>query len=231
VPARLLPSGEGAVLVEVDSLDDALALHGWLTHAGRPAGLLDAVPGARTVLLVAEAPSALPAVRFAAKEALARLTSGALVDASAKRAGASTTPDPRAEDVEIVVRYDGEDLDEVARLTGLSVREVVTAHTGTPWVVGFAGFAPGFAYLVGGDRRLRVPRRDNPRTRVPTGSVGLADEFSGVYPRPSPAGWQLIGWTEATLWDERRDPPALLEPGMRVRFVDAEGAPGSVVTP
>ena len=92
--------------------------------------------------------------------------------------------------------------------------EVVAAHTAAPLRVGFGGFAPGFAYLVGGDERLHVPRRAEPRTKVPAGSVGLAGEFSGVYPRESPGGWQLIGRTDAVLWDVDRDPPALLIPGM-----------------
>lgn len=118
----------------------------------------------------------------------------------------------------IDVVYDGADLDDVARLTGLSAEQVVDAHTAAPLRVGFAGFAPGFAYLIGGDRRLHVPRRAEPRTRVPAGSVGLAGEFSGVYPRETPGGWQLIGHTDAVLWDVERDPPALLVPGTWVRF-------------
>ncbi len=124
--------------------------------------------------------------------------------------------------VEIAVRYDGPDLEEVAHLTGLAPDEVVTAHTGTPWRVGFGGFAPGFAYLVGGDPRLVVARRGEPRTRVPAGSVGLAGEFSGIYPRESPGGWQLIGSTDVVLWDTDRHPPALLSPGTTVRFVEAD---------
>ena len=97
-------------------------------------------------------------------------------------------------------------------------------HTGTPWLVGFGGFAPGFAYLVGGigaAERLNVPRQSEPRTRVPAGSVALAGEFSGVYPRESPGGWQLIGRMAkdaAELWDVDRDPPVLLRPGMWVQF-------------
>ena len=106
----------------------------------------------------------------------------------------------------------------MAQHTGLTVAAVVDAHVATPWRVGFGGFAPGFAYLVGGDPRLAVPRRAEPRTRVPAGSVGLAGEFSGVYPRESPGGWQLIGRTDAVLWDIDRTPPALLRPGMWVRF-------------
>ncbi len=116
------------------------------------------------------------------------------------------------------VRYDGPDLDEVARLTGLTVDEVVTAHTGSAWTVAFMGFAPGFAYLAGGDARLAVPRRDHPRPRVDMGAVGLAAGLSGVYPRSSPGGWQLVGRTDVTLWDLSHDPPALLRPGTVVRF-------------
>ena len=121
-------------------------------------------------------------------------------------------------DVVIDVVYDGADLVEVGRLTGLDPVGVIAAHTGTLWRVGFGGFAPGFAYLVGGDPRLQVPRRDEPRTRVPAGAVGLAGEFSGVYPRESPGGWQLIGHTDAVLWDIDRPEPALLTPGMWVQF-------------
>ena len=106
----------------------------------------------------------------------------------------------------------------MARLTGLTAGEVIEAHTRTPWRVGFSGFAPGFAYLVDGDPRLAVPRRSEPRTSVPAGSVGLAGEFSAVYPRRSPGGWQLIGHTDAVLWDLERPDPALLTRGMRVRF-------------
>ena len=103
----------------------------------------------------------------------------------------------------------------------MGAEEVVAAHTSTPWRVGFGGFAPGFAYLVGGDERLAVPRRSEPRTKVPVGSVGLAGEFSGIYPRSSPGGWQLIGQVsedQAALWDVDRDDPALLTPGMWVQF-------------
>ena len=117
-------------------------------------------------------------------------------------------------DLVIDVVYDGPDLDDVARHTGLNAADVVDAHTATPWQVAFGGFAPGFAYLVGGDPRLTVPRRPGPRQSVPAGSVGLAGEFSGIYPRKSPGGWQLIGRTEAVMWDIDRPEPALLTPGM-----------------
>ena len=138
-----------------------------------------------------------------------------------RHASGDGTAAPEGAVVEVAVHYDGPDLAEVADLTGLTPAEVVDAHTGTPWTVAFGGFAPGFGYLVGGDPRLRVPRREVSRPSVPAGSVGLAGEFSGVYPRPSPGGWQLIGSTDAVLWDVERDPPALLAPGTTVRFVDA----------
>jgi KipI family sensor histidine kinase inhibitor len=222
VHARLLPYGDGAVLVELDSLDDALALHGVLTGPRRPEGLSDAVLGARTVLLVAREPRFLPGLRTAARAAAAQAA------AAQPRHGPHRDPDraePPPDTVRIPVRYDGPDLAEVCDLTRLSRDEVVAAHTASPWTVGFPGFAPGFAYLVGGDPRLRVPRRTTPRSTVPAGSVGLADEFSGIYPRDSPGGWQLVGTTDAQLWSLDRDPPALLRPGGVVWFTDVAADP------
>jgi KipI family sensor histidine kinase inhibitor len=121
--------------------------------------------------------------------------------------------------IEIPVTYDGPDLDEVASLTGLSQEEVVARHTGAEHVAAFLGFQPGFAYLTGGDERLHVPRRDVPRTQVPGGTVAIAGPYSGVYPRDSPGGWRLLGSTTAVMFDPGREPPALLAPGDRVRFV------------
>lgn len=199
----VLDYGDQALLLEFDSTAEVLA---W-TDALREAdllGVLDIVPASRTVLLTLAASRHRDTIR----QRLAKLR----IDAAAVEAG------DRAADVVIDVTYDGEDLDEVARLSGLTLDEVVAAHTAAPLRVGFGGFAPGFAYLIGGDQRLHVPRRAEPRTRVPVGAVGLAGEFSGVYPRESPGGWQLIGRTDAVLWDLDRDPPALLRPGMRVQF-------------
>jgi len=123
--------------------------------------------------------------------------------------------------VELPVQYDGEDLSAVAELLGTTADEVVARHTGSLWRVAFCGFAPGFGYLVTDHNRLQVPRRATPRTSVPAGSVGLAGGFSGVYPRSSPGGWQLIGSTDAVLWDPAAERPALLAPGTAVRFVEA----------
>jgi KipI family sensor histidine kinase inhibitor len=198
---RVLPFGDTAVLVEVDDLDAVLAFAAAVRSAALPE-VLDVVPAARTVLVVTSPGARLePLVR--------RLTSLSSTPGAA-------VPDAAAVEIEVV--YDGPDLAEVARLTGLSSEEVVAAHTGTPWRIAFAGFAPGFAYLTGGDPRLVVARRDDPRTSVPAGAVGLAGEYSGVYPRASPGGWQLIGRTDAVLWDVAREPPALLAPGGTVRF-------------
>ena len=200
---KVLPFGDAALLVEVDDLDAVLALAVAVRDSRIP-GVLDVVPAARTVLLVVEPGTALDPL-------VTRVTS-----LSAGASGASASP--AVEPVEIAVEYDGPDLADVARLTGLAEDEVVAAHTGAPWRIAFGGFAPGFAYLTGGDARLAVPRRDEPRTTVPAGAVGLAGEYSGVYPRPSPGGRQLIGRTDAELWDADRDPPALLVPGGTVRF-------------
>jgi len=95
---------------------------------------------------------------------------------------------------------------------------VIAAITAAELTVAFGGFAPGFGYLTGLPKQLHVPRRATPRTRVPAGAVGLAGEFAGVYPRPSPGGWQLVGRTDVVLFDPNREPPALLSPGTRVRF-------------
>jgi len=199
--------GNQALLLEFDSTAEVLAWADVLREADL-LGVLDIVPASRTVLLKL----ASPRYREATRQRLGKLrVEGRDVDSS-------TAPQGHRADVVIDVVYDGEDLDEVARLAGMSTDEVVAAHTASPMRVGFGGFAPGFAYLVGGDPRLNVPRRADPRTRVPVGSVGLAGEFSGVYPRVSPGGWQLIGRTDAVLWDIERDPPALLTPGMWVQF-------------
>ncbi len=201
---NVLPCADAGLLVELADLDEVLALYAELADAP-PAGVVDLVPAARTLLLRVDPDVADPgAVERAVREARPR---------------PGNRPD--AGHVEIPVRYDGEDLDEVGELTGLGARGVVEAHTGQEWTVAFCGFAPGFGYLVGEDDRLHVARRENPRTKVPAGSVGLAGEFSGVYPRPSPGGWQLIGRTDAPVWDLDRTPPALLSAGVRVRFVEA----------
>lgn len=201
---RMLPCGETGLLVEVDDLDGVLALYAELVD-DPPEGVVDLVPAARTLMIRLDPDRTQPelvaaAVRAVRPRGSARSESGLL---------------------EIPVTYDGEDLAEVGELTGLGERGVVEAHTGQEWTVAFCGFAPGFGYLVGAEDLLHVPRRRNPRTRVPSRSVALAGAFTSVYPRESPGGWQLIGRTDIEPWDLDRDPPALMQPGTRVRFVEA----------
>jgi KipI family sensor histidine kinase inhibitor len=202
---RILDYGDRALLLEFDGSAAVLAWTAAIRAAELP-GVEDVVPAARTVL-----------VKLAGSHYQAPTRQRLAAVRPSEQALAEAAP-PDTPDVVVDVVYDGEDLDEVARLTGLSRDEVVAAHTGRLWRVGFSGFAPGFAYLVGGDERLAVPRRAEPRTKVPVGSVGLAGEFSGIYPRESPGGWQLIGRTSAVLWDVDRENPALLTPGMWVKF-------------
>lgn len=203
---RFLTAGSRALLVELDPAADPAPAHLYRALADDPPpGALELVPAARTVL-----------VRFDP----ALTTAAALTD----QIGRTIPPDARdeasesAEVLEIPVAYDGEDLDDVARATGLSTTEVVTRHQDALYTVAFCGFAPGFGYLTGLDDTLRLPRRPVPRTRVPAGSLAIADRYTAVYPHASPGGWHLLGHTTTPVWDTARQPPALLTPGTRVRF-------------
>lgn len=201
----VLDYGDHALMVQCTSTAEVLAWAAALHGAALP-GVVDIVPAARTVLVKLDGPRYQGITRQ-------RLRTLAVTADSVPAA-----PADRSADVVIDVVYDGPDLAEVAGRTGLTTAQVIEAHTATLWRVGFSGFAPGFAYLVDGDHRLRVPRRSDPRTSVPAGSVALAGEFSAVYPRQSPGGWQLIGRTDAVLWDIDRPNPALLTQGMWVQF-------------
>lgn len=200
---RVLPTGEHALLIELADLAEVRAFADALARTPI-AGVGEIVPAARTVLLLTDPGTDLRTVAAAAADL-------ELADTS--------TPEP-ADPITLPVRYDGADLADVANLTGLAEAAVIAVHTEQIWTVAFCGFAPGFAYLVGENDVLHVPRRDSPRTAVPAGSVGLAGEFTGAYPRTSPGGWQLIGHTDEPLWDVAHEPPALLRPGVRVRFVE-----------
>jgi KipI family sensor histidine kinase inhibitor len=198
----VLDYGDQALLLQFDSTAEVLAWTGALREAAMP-GVLDIVPAARTVLVKLDGPGRQSAVR----RRLGKMTVVPATEATAP-----------AEPTVIDVVYDGADLAEVAELTGMTTAQVIDAHIANPWKVGFCGFAPGFAYLLGGDPRLAVPRRSGPRPSVPAGAVGLAGEFTGIYPRRSPGGWQLIGHTDAVLWDIDRPDPALLTPDTWVQF-------------
>jgi KipI family sensor histidine kinase inhibitor len=205
----LTPYGEHGLLLELSGEQAPSLVVRWAeaVRAAELPGVLDVVPAARSVLLhLASGTSPQQVGRQVAEVQLAP---------TADRADRAV--------VELPVVYDGPDLEQVAVLVGLDAAGVVGAHTGCLWQVAFAGFAPGFAYLTSEDGRLSVPRRPEPRTRVPAGAVALAAGYSAVYPRDSPGGWLLIGHTTRTLWDLERDPPAVLTPGQRVRFVAGAG--------
>ncbi|MFF9003520.1 allophanate hydrolase subunit 1 [Streptomyces achromogenes] len=199
---RALAVGDDALLVEVSSGEEARALHAVLLRRRAEGALTvrEIVPAARTVLL------------------------DGLADPDRWAAELTASPLPRVpsrarEPIELPVRYDGPDLAVVAGHWGVTEREAARIHAGTEFTVAFCGFAPGFGYLTGLPERYAVPRRATPRTAVPAGAVALAGPYTGVYPRSSPGGWQLIGTTDAVLWDHTRTPAALLAPGARVRFV------------
>lgn len=200
---RFLPVNRHAILVELADLQQTLVLLGAL-QASPIEGVQELVPAARTIL-VQFAPHIIGAAQLVRRIAACDLSG------SVQRSDVL---------VQIPVRYDGEDLAEVAQILGITAEEVVRRHTGSEWSVAFTGFAPGFAYLSGGDPVFQVPRRATPRTKVPAGAVALAGSFSAVYPQASPGGWQIIGVTDAAMWDLARDLPALLQPGYRVQFVD-----------
>ncbi|MER6120225.1 allophanate hydrolase subunit 1 [Streptomyces sp. NPDC001743] len=204
----MLPAGPRALLVELNGRQDTEAFHAEVLRrraAGRLPGVRDIVPGERTVLLdgIARDAAAL------ARELVSWHIPEPLPDAAAA--------------VELPVVYDGPDLADVADAWGVAAADVPRIHAGTEFRVAFCGFAPGFGYLTGLPDHLHLPRRATPRTRVPAGAVALAGPYTGVYPRPSPGGWQLIGRMPdpGPLWDPHREPAALLGPGARVRFVEA----------
>jgi len=196
-------AGSQDLLIDLDSLDAVLALNAALEASPLP-GQRDLLAAAQTVLLKFDSGHSVER----AIKALPELETASAVRAAGKL-------------VEVPVHYDGEDLAAVAELTGLSVEAVVTAHTSQTWRAVFGGFAPGFAYLLGENQELNVPRRDTPRTKVPAGAVALAGEYSAVYPRQSPGGWQLIGHTDLDMWDLQRENPALIRPQDSVQFVPA----------
>lgn len=196
--------GDTALLVETGDLATAHRMNTALRNVPLP-GVVDVVPGERTVLVVADHSADLN--RLAVLLPRLPLADDAVSD---------------AEPLEIPVVYDGEDLDEVASLTGLTRAEVVRRHSAGSYTVAYLGFSPGFGYLSGLDPALHVARRASPRKAVPAGSVAVAGPYAAVYPSRSPGGWRLLGRSRLPLWDVSRDPPSLLRPGTRVRFVPEE---------
>jgi KipI family sensor histidine kinase inhibitor len=212
-PPRFLPAGDSALLIEFgDEVDQALnaRVHALARALGaRPyAGLGEAVPTYRSLLLHYDAVRlAYDQVVLLARDALSR----------ADRADRSLS---RVVDVPTCYGADcGPDLEHVALHSGMSQQDVIDLHSSTLYPVYMLGFSPGFPYLGGLAPAIATPRLASPRTRVPAGSVGIAGTQTGIYPIATPGGWQIIGRTPLRLFDPRRDTPALLQPGDRVRFV------------
>ncbi|ALC05420.1 allophanate hydrolase subunit 1 [Corynebacterium deserti GIMN1.010] len=215
---RVNPCGDQAVIIDLlpedahavngTILDAVLALNSSIMGRQIP-GIVDTVPAAQSLLVTFDTQVLTP-------EAFTEIL-GAI----------SLSPDSRAtseatETIEIPVTYDGPDLEDVAKHTGLSVAEVISTHQATTWTAAFGGFAPGFYYLIPNTPLWDIPRLQTPRTKIPAGSVGLAGEFSAVYPQQSPGGWQLLGTTDIAMWDLDRWQPSLLKPGNSVRFVQVK---------
>jgi KipI family sensor histidine kinase inhibitor len=192
--------GDSALLVETDGAAEAQALRGALLRESLP-GLRELIPGQASLLILAD-----PLLMD-------------LEDLASRIPVLSHTPPPATpREHEFTVSYAGEDLRGCARALDMEAQELVRRHTAPIYTVAFLGFAPGFAYLTGLDPSLRLPRRAEPRTRVPAGSVAVADGFTGIYPQATPGGWHILGHCEAPLFDVTRASPALLAPGDRVRF-------------
>lgn len=177
--------------------------------------IIDIVPAFTTVTVHYE-----PAmVRAPAGEAPHAILARAL---EARLTGSGASPIPGARTVEIPACYDGEfapDLEVVASRAGISTSDVIARHAAPTYLVQMIGFTPGFPYLAGLDASLATPRRAEPRTRVPAGSVGIGGEQTGIYAIATPGGWNIIGATPLSLFDPLRDPASLLRVGDRVRFV------------
>lgn len=204
---RVLPSGDRALLAEFTSLTLALGAHAsW--SAAAPPGVIELVPGARTVLVRIDP----EVIGLGHAEYWLREHPVTALDL------------PAGDTITLPAIYDGDDLDAVAQAWGCSADEVKRRHTDVEWVCAFIGFTAGFGYLApaGTVGLPPVPRRATSRPRVPAGSIALAADYCGVYPRATAGGWQVIGRTSAVLWDTDRDPPALVTPGTRVRFTEVE---------
>ena len=207
------PLGDGGISVRFgdgisEALSEAVVSRARAISGAEIIGITDVVPSYATLTVFYDG------TRIGYEDIRRRLETvlgGADVDRPGSEASAAKLH-------QIPVVYDGEDLDEVARRTGLTPREVISIHSEAEYRVFVTGFVPGFAYLGILDERLALPRRESPRKRVPPGSVAIAERQTGVYPAATPGGWHLIGTTAERMFDADRNPPSLLQVGDRVRF-------------
>jgi KipI family sensor histidine kinase inhibitor len=191
-------------MLDLDNTESVMAMHQHIQKSKLP-GIIDVIPAARTIL-VTVAPHTT---------ALSHVAQYASTMETAAAPRASHT------EIELPVVYDGPDLANVSSLAGVTIEQLIGDHLQRIWTVAFIGFAPGFGYMTSRDWPHFVPRRGESRLKVPAGAIGLAGEYCGIYPNDSPGGWQIIGHTDAPMWDPARRPPGLLHPGARVRFVRA----------
>jgi inhibitor of KinA len=218
------PLGDSALIVRMsekfageDSLNAVLAAHRCLEAAQLPA-VVDLAPAYTTIGVffdpVAAVESGAPVSDVVGwyeqriRQALANADEIHVEQAKPRK-------------IDIPVCYDSEfgfDLDEVARRAGLSTQEVINFHSGANYRVHCVGFTPGFPFLGGLPEKLATPRRPTPRKEIPAGSVAIGGEQTGIYPVKSPGGWNVIGRTPRQLFDHKKDPPALLQAGDRIRF-------------
>lgn len=212
---RFLSVNANAFLIEFTNLQDTMAAYRTLQHTQHPY-IRELVPAARTILVYFD-PLFINTKTLIKWINAQKIFEGAVLN---------------GKELVIPVRYNGEDIEHVADLVGLSVSELIYKHSQTLWRAAFIGFAPGFAYLVSDEPPFgSVPRLASPRKKITSGSVGLAGEYSGVYPKDSPGGWQLIGQTDLKMWDVQREQPALLLPNDQVIFKDVTHQPTKISVP
>ena len=200
--SKIRMCGEQAFLLDFDSVEEVIARHASIQGANID-GIIELVPAARTIFVEVDTQ------RYSLRSVIEAIEQAPPVELHKSDSPA----------IDIPMRYDGPDIPDVAMALGIDPDEVAGVHSGQEWVAAFTGFSPGFAYLVSTTPLPEVPRRPEPRTAVPTGAVAMAGAFTGIYPRPSPGGWQIIGHAEVDLWNMERPEPALITAGTRVRFV------------
>ncbi|CAN5659576.1 5-oxoprolinase subunit PxpB [soil metagenome] len=214
---RFLPAGDRAVTVEL-AAEISPEINARVRALSRrlaqepPPGIVDLVPTYRSLLVYFD-PS---------RTGIADLKVRILA-----MAARNDVPADAPKVLQIPVVYGGEygpDIEFVARHAGLSAAEVVEIHAGTNYLVYMMGFNTGFPYLGGMSAKIAAPRLHAPRTRIPAGSVGIAQQQTGIYPVDSPGGWQIIGRSPVRLFDPHRDPPVAIEAGDFIRFVAIDAA-------